>query len=753
MADKIHRIDAVEKVTGQTKFAADLHLPGQLTGRVLRCHQTHARIRSIDTSKACKVPGVVSIMLAGDLPAHTSWSTYPILSGEHVRYQGDAVALIAAESEQAAESALAKIKVEYEQLPSVLSIEEALQENAPVLHEGRTDNRVANSHWPVRQGNVAAGFAQSEVILEREYRTSHIEHAYIEPEAVLVTTDWDDSLIVFGSTQNPFNTRRAVAAAAGYPLSKVRVVQQAVGGSFGGKEESMGLLAGRAAILCLQTGRPVKMLYSREESIIESSKRHPFRLRYKVGAKRDGRIMALQAELVDEGGAYNFQAQFMNWRASVHAAGAYRIPNVKVDVYAVHTNRIFGGAMRGYSSPQIIFAQESLMDELAAELGMEPLALRQVNFLHENDTTITGQVLTAAVNAEKVTLRALELADYVRKRAEYQEQSSEASVERGIGFATSFRGCGLGAEAPDATGAIVSVQSDGSIIVRSSLTDMGQGLQTAHALLAAKELGVSPERIVCKSVDTTAVPEGGMTVASRGTFAGGKPLILAAGQIRETLFRVASRRLDCSPAELAAEDDWIFVIGKPERKLSFDEVVATAFWSGYPLSASGWFQPDPVEWDHAAGQGEAFPSYSYGCVVADVEVNKITGMATVRNLVSVHDVGQVIHLGAAAGQVYGGIAMGMGMALMEEVTFRQGLVSNPNFDKYLVPTAMDIPEVVCEFIESKDNSGAAGAKSLGEAALEAVAAAVANALAAAGFRSRVLPVLSESLLREVNGRR
>jgi CO/xanthine dehydrogenase Mo-binding subunit len=737
------RIDALEKVTGQAKFAGDLHLPGQIAGKVLRCRQAHARILSVDISAALEVPGALAVMLADDLPAFATWSTYPFLTKERVLYQGDAVALVAAESEPAAKAALAAITVKYEPLPAVLSIEEALREDAVVLHPGRTDNRVENSYWPVRKGNVDEGFALSEIVLEREYRTSHVEHAYIEPEAVLATTDWDGSLIVYGSTQNPFNTRRAVAAATGYPLGRVRVVQQAVGGSFGGKEESMGLLAGRAAILCLKTGRPVRMVYSREESIIESTKRHPFRFRYKVGARRDGRIMALQAELVDEGGAYNFQAQFMNWRACVHAAGVYRVPHVKVDVYAVHTNRVFSGAMRGYSSPQIIFAQESLMDELADELGMSPLELRRVNFLHEGDRTITGQVLTEPVNAEQVTLRALELSDYHRKKVAYAAQDPEDPVRRGIGFATSFRGCGLGAESPDATGAIVSLQEDGSIIVRSSLTDMGQGLQTAHARLVAQELGVSPERIVSKTVDTSIVPEGGMTVASRGTFSGGKPAIMAAAQIKQVLFALAAKKLKSAPEALDAAEDWIFVRQDPERKVSFDEVVSTAFWNGCHLSATGWFQPEPVAWDRSAGQGDAFSSFSYACVVAEVEIDRITGLAAVKRMVSVHDIGRVVHQGAAGGQVYGGMAMGIGMALMEGISFNKGLITNDNFDRYLIPTAADMPAADLEFIPSDGNSGAGGAKSLGEAALEAVPAAIANALAAAGYRIRSLPALSE----------
>ncbi|CAA7601033.1 Aldehyde oxidase and xanthine dehydrogenase, a/b hammerhead domain protein [Acididesulfobacillus acetoxydans] len=745
------RVDAREKVTGQARFAADLHIPGQLIGKVWRSGQTHARIVSLDATEAKKIPGVVKIMLAGDMPAHTTWSTYPFLAQGRVLYQGDAVALVAAESEEAALAALAQMEAVYEALPPVLSLDEALEESAPILHNSYPDNRVANSHWPVRKGNIREGFEQSDLVLEREYRTSHVEHAYIEPEAVVVMTDWDGSLIIYGSTQNPFNTRRAVAAATGYPLNKVRVVQQAVGGSFGGKEESVGLLAGRASVLCLATGRPVKMTYSREESVIESSKRHPFRFRYKVGAKRDGRLMALQAELVDEGGAYNFQAQFMNWRACVHAAGVYHIPNVEIDVYAVHTNHVFGGAMRGYSSPQIIFAQESLMDELAAALGLEPLALRRLNFLREGDETITGQILHEPVNAEKVTLRALDLADYERKKEAYRRQDPDTRQVGGIGFATCFRGCGLGAEAPDATGAILSVQEDGSIVVRSSLTDMGQGLQTAHAQLVARELGVSPARIVSKPVDTSLVPEGGMTVASRGTYSGGKPILQAVARIKQILLHVAAQKLECSAGELAMANDCVFRREDPSQKLSFAEVASAAFWSGHSLSVTEWFQPGPLRWERETGQGEAFPSYTYSCVVAEVSVDRLTGKATVTKLVSVHDAGRVVHAGAASGQVYGGMAMGVGMALMEGLNFERGLVTSTNFDRYLIPTAADIPEAVFEFLPSDGNSGAAGAKSLGEATVEAVPAAVANALAAAGYRLRTLPALSESLLKRERG--
>lgn len=746
----VPRVDAYEKVTGRAKYAADLYFPGMLYGKVLRSKEAHARIKSIDVSAARQMPGVHCVLTADDLPGEPSWCTYLFLARDRVRYTGDALAMVAAETREQAEAALKTIKVEYEPLPGVYSIEEALEPGAPQVQDYAPGNIVQNTHWPVRKGDVEAGFAACDVVLEREYRTQYIEHAYIEPEACVVVPDpTNNGVTVYGSLQNPYMTRWAVATALGIKQGQVHIIQQTLGGSFGGKEEQMGMMCGRAAIMAVKTGRPVKMVNTREESFIESSKRHPFRFRYKIGATREGKILALQGELVDEGGAYNSQAQFMNWRACVHAAGCYEIPNVKIDVYAVHTNKVYGGAMRGYSSPQIIYAQEQLMDELAAALNMDPVELRRRNALRPGSVTATGQELVD----QSVTL--LEVMDAVVRKSEYyarreqyaREREKGGSRRRGIGLVVSFRGCGLGAETYDATGALVTVAADGSVTIRSGLTDNGQGLSTAHAQIAAEELGVGMENIIYTRVDTTTLPDGGMTVASRGTFTGGKPVQAAAREIKKTLHEVAAAKLACRPEDLEGKGGLIYCRQDAAKQMRFEDAVREALRQGKTLTCFQWYQPEPPVWDRPNGRGKAFPSYTYACVVAEVEVDMETGQVEVLKVTAGHDVGQAINPALLRGQIYGGVAMGMGMALTEEVEFDRGHILNPNFDEYIIPTSLDMPEMQIILYESEDYNGPFRAKSMGEAATECIAAAIASAVAdATGKTVRELPANLERVL-------
>ncbi|QGP91211.1 putative xanthine dehydrogenase subunit D [Neomoorella glycerini] len=746
----VPRVDAYEKVTGRARYAADLYFPGMLYGKVLRSKVAHARIKSLETNAARQMPGVHCVLTADDLPGEPSWCTYLFLARDRVRYTGDALAMVAAETREQAEAAIKAIKVEYEPLPGVYSIEEALAPGAPQVQEYAPGNIVQNTHWPVRKGDVAAGFAACDVIIEREYRTQYIEHAYIEPEACVVVPDpVNNGVIVYGSLQNPYMTRWAVATALGLKLGQVHVIQQTLGGSFGGKEEQMGMMCGRAAIMAVKTGRPVKMVNTREESFIESSKRHPFRFRYKIGATKEGKILALEAELVDEGGAYNSQAQFMNWRACVHAAGCYEIPNVKVDVYAVHTNKVYAGAMRGYSSPQIIYAQEQLMDELAAALNMDPVELRRQNALRPGSITATGQQLVdQTVPLVEVMDAVIARSNYYARREKYaRERARGGSKRRGIGLVVSFRGCGLGAETYDATGGMITVASDGSVTVRSGLTDNGQGLSTAHAQIVAEELGIGMENIIYTRVDTTTMPDGGMTVASRGTFTGGKPMQEAAREIKKILHGVAAEQLGCRPEDLEGREGIIYCRQDPARKVTFQEAVRMALQRGYTLTSFKWYQPEPPVWDRPTGQGKAFPTYTYACVVAEVEVDMETGQVEVLKVTAGHDVGQAINPALLQGQIYGGVAMGLGMALTEEIEFDQGRILNPNFDEYIIPTALDMPAMETILYESEDYHGPFRAKSMGEAATECIAAAIASAIAdATGKTVRELPANLERVL-------
>ncbi|MGI6332920.1 MAG: xanthine dehydrogenase family protein molybdopterin-binding subunit [Zhaonellaceae bacterium] len=735
----VTRVDALDKVTGRAQYAADLNFPNMLYGGCLRSGLSHANIVKIDTSKAKAIPGVKAVLTAADVPKPKSWADYYYLA-DKIRYIGDVVAIVAAESKEALSDALKAIEVEYEELPGVYTIDEALEPNAVQVREkgvglvdgiptpGTKGNAFLESYFPIRKGNVEEAFKKCDVIIEREYRTQFIEHSYIEPEAcVAVSNPVDGTMTVYSSSQNPHFSRRYIADALQIPMNKARLVQQTLGGSFGGKEELVGLTVGRAALLAKATGQPVKMVLNREESFLESSKRHPFRIRYKVGATKDGKILAFEGQLVDNAGAYNNQTQFMNCRASIHSAGVYNIPNVKTDTFGVFTNNIHGGAMRGYSSPQIIFAQESLMEELAEALNMDPIELRRKNLLKQGDLTITSQKLVQPTIISEMLDHVLEKTDFVAKREAYNKQTG--SKQKGIGLVTCYRGAGLGAETVDASGAFITALEDGSVLINSGTAENGQGLKTAYSQIVAETLGVKVEDIHHIGVDTHAIPDSGMTVASRGTVMGAQSMKKAAEKLKALVLETAREMLKASPLdEVVIEDSICYLKSDPSKNVPFGAVCNARLWSGKQLAVYEWFEPKPLVVDHETGQGDVFPTYSYACVVAEVEVDLETGYVDVLKVTAAHDCGTVINPATAKGQIYGGIAMGMGYACTEEVEVNKGKVGTQNFDSYIFPTSMDVPEMDPILFECDDPEGTFGAKSLGEPATEAVGAAIANAV-------------------------
>ena len=494
------RVDALGKVLGESRYGADLSFEGMLYGKVLRAPYPHARILSIDTARALALPGVEAVLTAADIPGfHTFGTVIPnqqVLAKEVVRYQGDGVAMAAAATPASAQQALDLIRVQYQELAGVFDPARAMEEGAPLLHADCPGNIAA--HHVLEKGEVEKGFACSDIILE----TQLVEHAYIEPEAaVAVPQTGNRGVTVYGSIQNPFSCRKALSRILGLKLNEIRVIQSFMGGSFGGKDEVMSALCARAALLALKTGKPVKMVNTREESIREGYKRHPYKLKYKVGATREGKLMAMEIKIIADAGAYASQTPFVTWRSVVQATGPYEVPHVRTNIYGVYTNNCYTGAFRGFGSPQIIFAQESLLDELAEELGIEPLELRRLNGFRQGSVTATGQKLdNHQVSLLEVVDKAVEKSAYLTKRRQYAAQRGR--FRKGIGLACSFRGCSLGAEGVDATGAMVSVQYDGSVYVYSGLAENGQGLQTIFSQIAAEELGISLERVRFMETDT-----------------------------------------------------------------------------------------------------------------------------------------------------------------------------------------------------------------------------------------------------------
>lgn len=744
----VKRVDAYEKVTGRAKFGADFEFANMLYGKVLRTKYPHARILNINTEQAAAHPEVEAVLTAAEIPNNEFGviiENQQVLAKEKAMYIGDGIALVAARTKEAAAEAVKLIEVEYEELSGIYDPLEAKKPEADPLHDELDNNQVI--HHPLRKGDVKQGFAQADVILEREYSTQFVEHSYLEPEAVVVVPHEKNCLVsVYGSIQNPYATRDAVASVLETNLNNVRVTQNNMGGSFGGKDENISSMAARAAVLALETDRPIKMVNSREESIIESYKRHPYNLKYKVGATEAGKLVAMEIEAVADSGAYACQTPFVTWRSVVQATGPYEVPHVKTDTYGFYTNNVYTGAMRGYGSPPIIFAQESLMEELAAELDMDPAELRQKNMYRNNSVTASGQKLdNHEVSLDEVMNKAMKAINYKEKLAKYSKQQPD-DKKRGIGMAISFRGVSLGAEGVDAAGAIISIQKDGSLIIHGGLAENGQGLKTVFSQIAAEELGISMDRINYMEADTSVAPESGSTVASRSTLVGGNAVKNAAKKLTTIIKEVVADEYEVEADNLILKDNQIYTEAG-SKVVSFKEIINTAYNKGVFLSAYGWYQSPEISWDEETGQGDPYFTYVYGCQIAEVEVDTGTGELDVLNMAAAHDVGKAINPANVNGQIYGGVVMGMGHCIMEELETDKGYIKNPNFDDYLIPTAKDMPNIEPIIVENPDPNGPYGAKAIGEPTLELGSAAINNAVAqATGKRLRDLPLNLERVL-------
>ena len=748
------RVDGIGKVTGSARFGADLAAPGMLYGAVLLACRPHATVRSISTHGAERLPGVQAVLTAEDLPAARCFGTVvknlPVLVSDRVRFYGDGLAIVAAEDPRQAADAAAAIQVEYDELAGVFDAEDALKRPAPELHPNAASSDLQNvcARHHVNKGDLQAGMAEADVILTRTFRTSTIEHAYLEPEAVLAECTEDGGVRVTGSIQNIFSTRRAMSEVLNLDLARITVKHAALGGSFGGKDEVMTQMACRAALLARATGRPVKMVHTREESMCQSYKRHPYVLHYRVGAKKDGRLTAIEARIIADAGAYASMSPFVTWRSTVQATGPYECPHVSVEVVAAYTNNVYTGAMRGFGSPQVNFAIESLIDELAERLTIDPLALREKNIFREGSITATGQPLPPGVSLDQVLARATERAQWTELRDTFTRDNETRTDgrRRGLGLACSYRGVSLGAEGVDAAGALVSVQTDGSVLVSIGLTDMGQGVSSTMALIAAEVLGVDVSRVKFFPVHTGRVPDSGPTVASRSTIMGGQATKKAAEKIRDGLLDVAAEMLETSAADLRMARGRV-VSAVDSQSLPFGDVVARAFAAGRPLFALGWHRAPHTSWDEKRGCGEAYFTFVYGANIAEVEVDLDTGRVEVKRVVAVHDVGRAISPAMVRSQVYGGVVMGLGYALLEDYVQEQGMPLVRNLDEYLLPTLMDTPQIDVDIVENPDSAGPFGAKSIGEPATELAAPAIINAIAhATGRRILTLPADLETVL-------
>lgn len=745
------RVDAADKVTGRARYVADYRVPGMLYARCLRSELPHARIVHLDTRPALQVPGVVAVITNADF-ANEGRFGFPVsdqymLARDKVRYVGEAIAAVAAESPEAAAAGIRAIVCELEPLPGVFDSERALDPDAPQIGPNRPDGRHPNFLHSeiVRKGEPQAALEACTVTLDEVYLVTQQEHAYLETEGALAIPTPEGGIVVYASNQSPFINKGYLVDVLGLPPDRVRVIQPPVGGSFGGKDDLNYQASAQCAALALKTGRPVRMTFSREESMIASYKRDAMRMHVRLGATADGELKACVFEGLLDSGAYASQSVFTAWRAAIHAMGAYRYDHCHVDINCVYTNNGYAGAFRGFGNTEVCFAIEQAIDELADRLGLDPIDFRLRNCLRLGDETAFGQRLDESVGLHECLEAVRKASDWDRKRAEYSIHNPRSVIKRGIGVAALFHGTSLGAEGADYASSTIAVEGDYSIVLTSGLTDFGTGSRTVFTLIAAEELGVNPHRIRMLRPDTDTAIESGPTVASRSTMLGGNATRLAAQNLRQTLDFAAADLLGCAVHQLVRSGE--AYIGPSEEPVAWEKVVDHARAIGLTLSAHGRWTAPHIHWDGKTGRGSAYIAYHFGAHVAEVEVDMRTGKTDVIGFWAAHDLGKTIFPQGALGQVYGGIAQGLGYALMEEARFSNGYLQATNFDTYLIPTARDVPDITCILLEKPYSKGPYGAKNVAEPALVPAAPAIANAIAhATGRRVRHLPASLERVL-------
>ena len=741
------RPDAREKVTGQAIYAADLYFGGMLHAKVLRSKYPHARVLRVDTSKAKTLPGVLAVLTADDVPGAKNHGIvrpdWPVLAYDKVRYVGDAIALVAAETEEVAKKALELIQVEYEPLPVVTSPQEALAPDAPLVHDdGNLLKRIQ-----VRKGDTEKGFAEADVIVEREYRTPSLDHAFLEPEAGVATIDEEGRITVHVGSQIPFADRRQIAASLAIPEEKVRVKAPHLGGAFGGKEDISVQI--HAALLAQATGRPVKLVFTRKESLIVHPKRHATTIRLRTGVTREGKLTAVQAEIYGDAGAYASLSEHVMTRTATHAAGPYDVPHVEIDCYAVYTNNVPAGAFRGFGVPQSAFAMESQMDILAEKLGLSPFELRRKNALRVGSTTATGQVLRESVGLLETINRVEEKVQSSKFKVQSSKseiRNPKSEIRRGWGIACAYKNVGLGGGAPDCAGAEVELTDDGQAIVRAGAAEVGQGLVGVLALLAAEELGLPYDSVEVLVADTDQTLDGGATTASRQSFITGNAVRLAAQKVRETVAQAASEELDAPPDSLVFKNGRVHAsCYKAEKSISLAEAVALAKGEGREVRASVVYEPPKTV---PLGEvGDMHFAFGYATQAALVEVDINTGQVEVLKVIAAHDVGRALNPLAVAGQIEGGVVMGIGIALQEEFVTEDGIPKSTSLAKYKIPSIERTPEIVPIIVEDEASEGPYGAKGIGEIPSIPTAPAIINAIYnATGVRIYSLPATAKKVL-------
>lgn len=707
----MERVEGLSKLTGRELYVDDLPVADCLWGATVRSPASRGRIReirfgrSVDWSEFTVVdhrdiPGSNVVFLIEE--------DQPVLASDRVRHLHEPVLLLAHPSRESLRQAVSAVEIDVDPEPPVLDFRSA---PGPDQIQYGEDNVLKSLR--IEKGSVERALEEAPYVIEGVYETGAQEHVYLEPQGMLAWED-DGVITVAGSMQCPYYIVHAFEHALGRPGDRVRIIQAATGGGFGGKEEFPSGIALHAALLALKAGRPVKLIYDRSEDMAVTTKRHPSRVRHRTGVDRDGRLLAQEIEVVLDGGAYVTLSPVVLSRSIIHAAGPYACDHVRIDGRAIFTNSPPFGAFRGFGAPQSQFACERHMDRIASGIGVDPVELRRINLIREGGSTATGQVIRDGADRVEVMERALEMSEYQSRRTAHADfNASEETRRRGIGLATFFHGAGFTGSGEVFLDSEVHVAglSDGKIEARTANVEMGQGTLTVFTKLVSDRLRVPLERVVIAPVDTALVPNSGPTVASRTVMVVGGLLERACDDLRQ---RIGLGTGADGQALAAALREWHGL--HPGEEL---------------LGRARYRQPEHIQWDDETYIGDAYGAFAWGAYVADVEVDLRTFAVRVRDFVAVQEVGRVLHETLARGQIQGGVVQALGWALLEECKWRDGAMENAQLTNYIIPSTGDVPQIRVDFLEAPYPHGAGGAKGIGELPFDGVAPAVANAIAAA----------------------
>ena len=732
------RKDGADKVTGRARYLDDLNFPNQLWGRTVRSQVPHGKIRGIVWDPAFDWAGIVRVTAAdipGDNVVHLIEDDQPMLASEVVRHREEPIALIAGADREKLEEALLHVKVEIEELPPVLD---------PLL-----STHVFKA-YRIEQApeGLAAAFAAHRVV-EGTYRVGHQEQMYIEPQAIAAVPRPDGGMTIYGSMQCPFYIHRALQRLLRLDDAQVAVIQVVTGGGFGGKEDYPSVLAGHAALLARKAGRPVKMIYQREEDIAATTKRHPAVMKYRTAVAEDGTLVALEADIVMDGGAYVTLSPVVASRGVLHAAGAYRWQHARIDCRVVQTHTPPNGAFRGFGVPQTIFAVESHMERIAVALRIDPLELRRKNALRLGDVLPTGQKLLSSVSAREVLDLVAARSGYAQKRAAYA--SDQGPRRRGIGLSLAFHGAGFTGSGETRLKARAGVElTSRGVRVLSVSTDIGQGTITVFSQMAADALGLSFDEVEVAENDTSKMPDSGPTVASRTTMVVGGTITKAAQAMARVLQGYVAEIFSVPAAEVSCERGLFSARG---RALAPFGAIASRYLDerGPLVMIETYRHPPEIVFDDVAYRGDAYPCYGWAATAVEVEVDLDTYEVSLLEVSTATDVGRAIHPVLAEGQIEGGTVQALGYALLEEHLWSQGRLLNTRMQNYLIPTALDVPRMQTALLENPYPQGPYGAKGLGELPMDGPApAVVAAVLHATGKLVPELPLSPDRVMRALH---